>query len=144
MQETYTIEEVAAMSMLSPRTIRNYLSLGLLAGEKTDGGWRFTPEQYSEFLRQDMVRQSVRVKANGMIYDFLAERKKRAGETCAIVDLPVGDLAAEAALRAALMEQINALGLRCNYHYDEKYARLILRGAPVQVARLLDSLPEVD
>ena len=77
MKETYTIEDVAAMSRLSTRTIRNYMSMGLLEGEKTDGVWQFTAEQFSAFLRQDMVRQSVRAKANGMVYDFLLQERQR-------------------------------------------------------------------
>lgn len=142
MKDTYTIEEVAAMTMLSTRTIRHYVSVGLLEGDKADGAWRFTPEQFGAFLNQDMVRQSVKAKANGMIYDFLREEKKREDDVCAVVDLPVSDAEAQAGLCTALMEQINALDLRCSYRYEARSGavRLILRGTPTQTARFFDAL----
>ena len=43
--ESYTIGQVVMMTGLTDRTIRNYLSLGFLEGEKPDGQWRFTAEQ---------------------------------------------------------------------------------------------------
>ena len=53
MTETYTIQDIAGMTGLNERTIRSYLADGLLKGEKTDGAWRFTAEQFGDFLRQD-------------------------------------------------------------------------------------------
>ena len=77
MAETYTIQDIAGMTGLNERTIRSYLADGLLKGEKTDGAWRFTAEQFGDFLRQDMVRASVQAKANAVVYDFLiADRRE--------------------------------------------------------------------
>lgn len=45
MSERITLAQLAAISMLTERTLRSYLKRGLLAGEKTPGGWRFTAEQ---------------------------------------------------------------------------------------------------
>ena len=142
-QKTYSVADIAAMSGLSPRTVRSYLSKGLLQGEKTDGAWRFTPEQFSAFLSQDMVRQSVRAKAHGIVYDHLLQERRQKAEACAILDLPVADNAAEERLREALLPQINALGLTCNYRYDSAHAsvRLILQGLPRALAMLLSRIP---
>ena len=77
MNDFCTIEDIAAMTGLSTRTVRSYLASGQLEGEKIEGAWRFTPEQFETFLRQDMVRQSIRAKENGRAYDFLlTERRK--------------------------------------------------------------------
>lgn len=53
-QETkiYNINEVAEMTMLSDRTIRNYLRRGLLKGKLEGGAWCFTEEELSEFCRE--------------------------------------------------------------------------------------------
>ena len=134
MKETYIIEEIAAMSMLSTRTVRNYLSLGLLEGEKVDGAWRFTPEQFGAFLNQDMVAQSVRAKASGMVYDFLAQDRKTDAAVCAVIDVPVDDIATETVRRSELLERVNSLGLQCSYRFDKKLARLIIRGTVEQLA----------
>ena len=56
MKELLTIEDLAKMTGLSERTIRNYLAGGQLEGEKVDGAWRFTEEQFGTFLGQDMVQ----------------------------------------------------------------------------------------
>ena len=77
MSKWYGVEDVVCMSGLSERTVRNYLSMGLLVGEKVDGTWRFTAGQFEAFLRQEMVSQSVRAKANSIVYDFLLVEKRR-------------------------------------------------------------------
>lgn len=137
MKEFYSIDDLAAMTRLSTRTIRNYISLGLLDGEKIDGVWQFTAEQFSAFLRQDMVRQRVKAKSHAILYDFLLQDKKGEHCACAVLDLSAADSAGEAALRDKLMEAVNRLGLACSYHYDRPAARVILRGAPGAVAELL-------
>lgn len=40
MSERITLAQLAAISMLTERTLRSYLKRGLLAGEKTPGGDR--------------------------------------------------------------------------------------------------------
>lgn len=143
MKNTYTIEDIAMMSGLSARTIRSYLSMGLLEGEKADGVWQFTLEQFSDFLGQDMVRQSVRAKAHGIVYDFLLQERRQKPEACAVLDLPVADKAEEPRVREDLLAQVNALGLTCSYRWyaDLSTARLILQGPPEQIAQLLQRLP---
>ena len=46
MKELFSIGEIAVMSGLSVRTIRSYLASGQLEGEKINGAWRFTEEQF--------------------------------------------------------------------------------------------------
>ena len=50
MSERITLAQLAAISMLTERTLRSYLKRGLLAGEKTPGGWRFTAGQLCAVL----------------------------------------------------------------------------------------------
>lgn len=140
MKEFYTIEGVAAMSGLSTRTIRNYITTGQLEGEKVDGAWRFTPEQFGDFLRQDMVRQSVRAKENGKIYDFLLTDRRKESAACLIWDWPVEGGEEEARLRERLMEAVNELELGCAYHFEGDSARAVLIGAPEALGRLLTRL----
>ena len=58
--ETYTIGQVVMMTGLTDRTIRNYLALGFLEGEKQDGQWRFTAEQLEVFMRHPSASTMVR------------------------------------------------------------------------------------
>ena len=136
MAETYTIQDIAGMTGLNERTIRSYLADGLLKGEKTDGAWRFTAEQFGDFLRQDMVRASVQAKANGVVYDFLMTDRRKESAACLILDQPSAE-DQEPGLREALSEQVNRLELRWAYRYQDGMARSILSGPPAALGELL-------
>ncbi len=136
MAETYTIQDIAGMTGLNERTIRSYLADGLLKGEKTDGAWRFTAEQFGDFLRQDMVRASVQAKANAVVYDFLITDRRKESAACLILDQPSAE-DQEPGLREALSEQVNRLELRWAYRYQDGMARSILSGPPAALGELL-------
>ena len=136
MTETYTIQDIAGMTGLNERTIRSYLADGLLKGEKTDGAWRFTAEQFGDFLRQDMVRASVQAKANAVVYDFLITDRRKESAACLILDQPSAE-DQEPELREALSEQVNRLELRWAYRYQDGMARSILSGPPAALGELL-------
>ena len=127
------------MTGLNERTIRSYLADGLLKGEKTDGAWRFTAEQFGDFLRQDMVRASVQAKANAVVYDFLITDRRKESAACLILDQPSAE-GQEPGLREALSEQINRLELRWAYRYQDGMARSILSGPPAALGELLARL----
>lgn len=84
----YLISHLVLITGLSDRTIRSYISSGILQGEKTNGLWHFTPEQVDCFLCHPTVRPSIRAKHNAAVYDFLLDQKKTNCETCVILDLP--------------------------------------------------------
>lgn len=136
MAETYTIQDIAGMTGLNERTIRSYLADGLLKGEKTDGAWRFTAEQFGDFLRQDMVRASVQAKANAVVYDFLITDRRKESAACLILDQPSAE-DQEPGLREALSEQVNRLELRWAYRYQDGMARSILSGPSAALGELL-------
>ena len=139
MKELYTIQDIAIMTGLNERTIRKYLADGLLQGEKTDGAWRFTAEQFGAFLSQDMVRGSVQAKANAIVCDFLITDRRKESAACLILDDPVPD-GEEPVLRKNLEKQVNALGLRWAYQYRNGQARSILSGPPAALGKLLANL----
>lgn len=139
MEGTYTIQDLVTMSGLNERTIRSYLASGQLKGTKVNGAWRFTPEQFGDFLKQDMVRGSVQAKSNAIVYDFLATDRRTESAACLILDQPAAD-GGEPALREALEAQVNALGLRWAYRYADGQARSIFSGLPAALGELLAHL----
>ena len=70
MSERITLAQLAAISMLTERTLRSYLKRGLLAGEKTPGGWRFTAEQTAAFLALPQVRSASHTRRNAVTMAF--------------------------------------------------------------------------
>ena len=139
MEKTYTSQDIAAMTGLNDRTIRGYLAGGQLKGTKTGGAWQFTAEQFGEFLAQDMVRSSVRAKANAIVYDFLNTSRRTSNMACLILDQPVPN-GEEPALREALESRVNALELRWAYQYRDGKARSVLSGPPAALGELLIQL----
>lgn len=89
MKETYSINDVALITGLTTRTLRNYIKMDLLHGEKVEGNWQFTPEQLTAFMSEKYVSQSIKTKKNAVVYDFLLEEKKEEDEICAVIDLCV-------------------------------------------------------
>ena len=84
----YLINHLVLITGLTDRTIRNYISNGILHGEKINGLWHFTPEEVESFIAHPAVRPSILAKHNSIVYDFLLENKKERCETCMIVDIP--------------------------------------------------------
>ena len=62
MNEFYTINDIATMTGLTTRTIRNYMKLGMLEGEKQDGVWQFSAEAVFSFMADKNVYPSIQAK----------------------------------------------------------------------------------
>lgn len=84
----YLISHLVLMTGLTDRTIRNYISSGILQGEKINGLWHFSTEQVENFVTNPAVRPSILAKQHALVYDFLLENKKDTSETCVILDIP--------------------------------------------------------
>lgn len=83
----YTIKDLAIITRLSDRTLRNYLNLGVLNGEKKNGTWIFTPQQIQKFLENKMVKAATDAKRNALVFDFMANTWKKENAACMILDL---------------------------------------------------------
>ena len=95
MEKNYTINEVAVMTGLTTRTVRNYLKTGLINGEKINGVWQLSAEDFSDMLANPAVKPSIKAKNNAVVYDFLADEKKKTNKICTVIDLNVEDKEAE-------------------------------------------------
>ena len=50
------------MTALTTRTLRNYIRLDVLSGQKDAGSWRFSEEEVSNFFKNPSVRKSIQAK----------------------------------------------------------------------------------
>ena len=85
---TYTLGNLKDFTGLTDRTLRNYLTMGILQGEKRNGVWHFTAEQVNEFISHPTVRPSIVAKNNASVYDFLLGREDTENQCCTVLDLP--------------------------------------------------------
>ena len=139
MKDVFSINDLALITGLSTRTIRNYLTAGDLSGEKTNGAWTFTAEQVEAFVQNKAVQPSIRAKKNALVYDFLGTKPFGKSKMCVILDLAAMD-----ALTASVFfcESISAYSPEAELHFASdplgNGARLILSGSPRDVMDLMN------
>lgn len=137
MDKTYNLNELAMMTGFTTRTLRNYLSQGLLRGEKNDGVWQFTAEEVDRFFREPFVKEGLRIKQNALVFDFLADTAKQTHRACVILDLPVSDLEGAAVSAFFCEKMLHASDAAFTYHRDRGVSRVILTGREDQLAEIL-------
>ena len=90
MEKLFTVEDIAKMTAMTTRTIRNYLKDGILAGRKIGGQWRFTEEDIKKFMDSGNVTRDFADKTRQDVLDFIdGVNTDYTGEiqVCAIIDL---------------------------------------------------------
>ncbi len=139
MEKYYNINEVAMMTGLTTRTVRNYLKQGLVSAEKIDGVWKFSPENFGEMLSVPAVKQSVKARNNSVIFDFIANDRKRENKICLCFDLYVDESEAEE-ISGFFCDKINSCGaddICFNFEKNGRNARIILSGPEDTVSAIL-------
>ena len=138
MEKTYTMQDVAAMTGLTTRTLRTYQQQGFLRGEKENGVWRFTDEALEGFLRNPAVLPAVRARQHSIVYDFVLQNRKAQDELCAVWDIRAEDGKAVSAFLCREMERRQ--GLRFTFLQTGETSRVILCGKPEAALDLLNAL----
>lgn len=134
----YTIGHIVQFTGLTDRTIRNYISSGILLGEKSNGVWQFTPEQVESFIRHPAVRPSIISKKNALIYDFLLDTKKTTPEICIILDLPDKDEKEVAEFFCYTISNGNFHNIQFSFDSLNGLPRVIIKGDCEEVLNLVN------
>ena len=88
----YTVEDIATMTSLTTRTIRNYLKDGTLKGRKIGGQWRFMKDDVGNFMDSGKFSENISNKNREDVLDFLDGVNTFADnigeiQTCTVIDL---------------------------------------------------------
>ena len=141
MENFYTINEVATMTGLTTRTIRNYLKSGLINGEKINGIWMFSSEDFEAMLNNPAIKPSIQAKNNSVVYDFIADDRKKVNKICTILDLYVEDNEAEE-ISQFFCSTINSYAdsgdLSFKFEKHGRNVRVILSGADEVVMEIMN------
>jgi len=132
----YTIDDLAIMTGLTTRTLRNYIKNGVLRGEKAGGKWRFTLEDYAAFLDDPAVRQTLRARANAVVSDFLADTAKKSDAACVILDFAATDEEGERIADFFCDGANRFAGVKFSYSRRRGVSRVILTGDRARVTEL--------
>lgn len=90
-QKLYTVADVAELTGLTSRTIRNYLKDGTLRGKKIGVQWRFTEEDINRLFSEVDEAGAKILKPEDVISEFLKPREREGTECCFAWDIPFFD-----------------------------------------------------
>lgn len=146
-KDFYTIADVSTMTMLSTRTIRTYIKNGFLNGSKKDGTWIFTEEEVGRFFSEQFVKQSIQIKYESLVRDFMDSRQKTVNSVCSIIDYVVNSYEEVELLCDKVIEQINTKqygDISFSFNYDDKInmARVILVGETKNINKIMQIISE--
>lgn len=131
----YSLKDLVTMTMLSDRTLRNYLGAGILRGKKENGAWVFTAEQVDAFLQNNVVKSAINSKRSSIINDFVNNTGKKENSVCMIWDLQetdalqVGNFICDAAGKRN--------GLQMSYESHQGRSRIILSGSEADIYEIM-------
>ena len=144
MERTYHLNDLVLMTGLTTRTLRNYLTQGLLHGEKADGVWQFTDAELDRFFSDPFVKEALKIKRSSVVFDFLAERSKDDARTCVILDIPASR-AQGSRISAFFCERMcDTEDAKFNYGWEKGLCRVILSGAADSVAKIMGAYSAMD
>lgn len=135
----YLISHLVLFTGLTDRTIRNYISAGILQGEKINGLWHFTPEQVEAFICHPAVRPSILAKLNSAVYDFLGDTRKTVCEACIIADFPGKNKQELAEFFCYTISNGNYQNIQFSFDGVAKVPRIILKGDTQAVLGLVSA-----
>lgn len=137
----YTITDLAEMTGLTDRTLRNYLNAGFLQGTKADGKWQFTAEQFGAFLRHEAVKPALEAKRNSLVFDFMADAKKPEDSACLLLDLVPADADRLAVFFCGSVNRRE--GMHLAFRGENDRARVILTGRAGDVLEVLNEYQNI-
>lgn len=134
----YSLSQLSEMTLLTERTLRNYMKRGLLHGEKNGSGWRFSAEETARFWAQPFVNAAVTSKQLALAEDFLQRRVPTAGQICMVYDYAVSSSEEAFLLCEYYLSAVNSCSdLHFAYHYEKGLMRVTLRGKAEEVVAVI-------
>ena len=91
MEKLFTVDNIAEMTGLTSRTIRNYIADGRLKGRKIGSQWRFTEADIEALFSASGVKAAPvpqETAEDGTASDFLRVQRRDGIVVCAVVDYP--------------------------------------------------------
>lgn len=85
-QKLYTVADVAELTGLTSRTIRNYLKDGTLRGKKIGVQWRFTEADINRLFSEAGGTNVLRTE--DVISGFMENTVRQQLEGCLVIDIP--------------------------------------------------------
>lgn len=138
-EKLYTVADVAEVTGMTSRTIRNYLKDGTLTGQKIGVQWRFTEDEIKKlFSRQEPGQSS----PSQIVRGFLGEQERETDAFCALLDFPGIAESDGMKLYRGLQEKRSAgiAFMSYEYHDERQLLRVAVSGDTRAVMDLLEQI----
>ncbi|MBQ9162413.1 MAG: helix-turn-helix domain-containing protein [Clostridia bacterium] len=132
----YTLKQLALITGLTERTLRNYLKSGLLTGEKKDGKWYFSDNDVIDFFNHRIVKTAVAARKNSHVHDFMGATHKSRDTACIILDLPTKKSAEISRFFCSAVNKRTEISMTFEAHKGQN--RVIIIASPETVADVLN------
>ena len=138
-EKLYTVADVAQVTGMTSRTIRNYLKDGTLTGQKIGVQWRFTEDEIKKLFSRQMPGQS---SPSQIVRGFLGEQDRKEASFCALLDFP-GVTELEGMELYHRLQENSGEGIRSmsyEYHDEGQLLRIAVSGETGAVMDLLEQM----
>lgn len=107
-EKLYTVEDIAKMTGLTGRTIRNYLADGRLRGRKIGSQWRFTESDITALFSAPEAAAPAADGGAGSdaVSEFLKPQSRSGVAICSVIDYPSPTADATAAMSKMISDTI--------------------------------------
>ncbi len=142
-EKLFTINEVAVLTSLTTRTLRNHLKDGKLHGHKVGGQWRFRMSDIEDFTLGSGKRPRILTEGDSQVDDFLCSTDKSGTQVCTIVDIVADEdkaTAKEFLIRDLMNWYDNRSSMKYTYEYKNGMARFVIVASPELMISALDLL----
>lgn len=142
-QKWYTVADVAELTGLTDRTIRNYLKSGSLHGRKIGVQWRFTEDDINGLFSEVSGQENLSQVKDNLVADFLKETKREQETECRIIDIPcVAQNVLPKLIRhlTKKKQETGQVSFAWEYHEAEGLLRIVLVGTQTLLAGMSDEI----
>ena len=149
-EKLFTVEDIAKMTSLTSRTIRNYLKNGTLQGSKIGGQWRFTMENIRQLFNNSAFSNDLSRNNRLRVLNFVNNKiTGNSGDIriCTIIDYFCASQAEGHRIYEKMVTVINnkpddSSPAKFDYEYIEKdnKARFTLFGNPDYIVKSLQQV----
>lgn len=141
MKEFYSINELAVMTGFTTRSLRYFIQMEFLKGDKVNGEWQFSTEQIESFFSNPNIKQGLVSKANSVVYDFLLNQDSDKDKMCSILNLNLNNEEANM-LSEKICSIINNSGKQIEFKFmkTNQNVKIIISGEKDFVKNLLNQI----
>jgi len=147
-EKYYTVEQIAEMIGMHPKTIQRYIREGRLRAQKIGKAWRVTGHDLSTFIEGT---DGVAKNETSPGLQSIIEAAKKNIKVSTVIDIPVSNTSEAVQVVNWITASLNSVSpgygyssMTSQFIEPEKIIRIMLWGSPSYMANIMSSLSELD